>query len=105
MDRHNVVVDHRLATVIAENEPLIAEFVRLKVDVIVTWTTPAVLAARRATGTIPIVGVSGNPVEMGLAASLGRPGGNLTGIAILTHDLEIKNLELLKQAVATSIGS
>src|SRR5712692_8426573 len=57
-----------------------AELVRLKVDVIVAWGTTTALAARKATRTIPIVTTAGtDPVEMGLAASLARPGGNVTG--------------------------
>ena len=102
VERQNLVIEHRIAPAIADIAALITELVNLKVDVLVTWTTPAVIAAKRATGTIPIVGVSGNPVEMGLAASLAKPGGNVTGIAILTHDLEMKNLELLKQAVPSA---
>ena len=102
VEQRNVVVEHRMAPTIADNAAIIAELVDLKVDVLVTWTTPAVIAATRATGTIPIVGISGNPVGLGVVASLARPGGNVTGIAILTDDLEVKNLELLKQAVPTA---
>jgi ABC-type uncharacterized transport system substrate-binding protein len=69
-------------------------------DVIVTWTTPALVAAKKATRTIPIVGMSGDPVRMGLAASLARPGSNLTGLAIFSNELELKNLQLLKETIA-----
>ncbi len=62
-----------------------------------TWTTPALVAAKKATSTIPIVGISGDPVGSGLVASLARPGGNLTGLAILTDEIELKNLQLLKE--------
>ena len=77
----------------------VAELVGLKVDVIVTWTTPGTLAAKHGTKTIPIVAVSGDPVETGLVASLARPGGNVTGFAILTTNLETKKLELLREAI------
>jgi len=82
-----------------ENPALLADLVGRKVDVIVTWTTPALVAAKKATSTIPIVGISGDPVQTGLVASLARPGGNLTGLAILTDELELKNLQLLKEVV------
>jgi ABC-type uncharacterized transport system substrate-binding protein len=75
-------------------------FVGQKMDVIVTWTTPALVAAKKATRTIPIVGMSGDPVRMGLAASLARPGSNLTGLAIFSNELELKNLQLLKETIA-----
>jgi putative ABC transport system substrate-binding protein len=99
IERQNLVIEHRMAPAIADIAAVITELINLKVDVLVTWTTPAVIAAKRATSTIPIVGLSGNPVEMGVVSSLARPSGNVTGVAILTHDLEVKNLELLKQAV------
>jgi putative ABC transport system substrate-binding protein len=77
-----------------------AEFVRLKVDVIVTYATPPVVAAKQATAVIPIVSaVMGDPVGTGLAASLARPGGNVTGLSTLTPDLAGKRLELLREIV------
>jgi putative ABC transport system substrate-binding protein len=77
-----------------------AEFVRLKVDVIVTYATPPVVAAKQATATIPIVSaVMGDPVSTGLVASLARPGGNVTGLSTLTPDLAGKRLELLREIV------
>ena len=77
-----------------------AEFVRLKVDIIVTYATPPVVAARQATATIPIVSaVMGDPVGTGLVASLARPGGNVTGLSTLTPDLAGKRLELLREIV------
>src|SRR5262249_38623370 len=77
-----------------------AEFVRLKVDVIVTSGTPAVMAARQATSTIPIVfATAGDPVGSGLVTSLARPGGNVTGLATLGADLAGKRLELLREAL------
>ena len=79
-------------------EDVAPELVRLKVDVIVTWGTTAALAARKATRTIPIVTTAGiDPVEMGLADSLARPGGNVTGLTNRTvRELVGKRIELLK---------
>ena len=75
-----------------------AEFVRLKVDIIVTYATPPVVAAKQATAVIPIVSaVMGDAVGTGLVASLARPGGNVTGLSILTPDLAGKRLELLRE--------
>ena len=76
------------------------EFVRLKVDVIVTSATPPVLAAKQATAIIPIVfATAGDPVGTGLVASLARPGGNVTGLSSQTADLAAKRLELLREVV------
>jgi putative ABC transport system substrate-binding protein len=76
-----------------------AELVRLRVDVIVTWGTTTALAARKTTGTIPIVTAAGDPVEMGLAASLARPGGNVTGLTTSGRELIGKRIELLKETL------
>jgi ABC-type uncharacterized transport system substrate-binding protein len=77
-----------------------AEFVRLKVDLIITIGTPAALAARQATSVIPIVFTTvADPVGTGLVASLARPGGNVTGLSIQQTDLAGKRLELLRQFV------
>jgi putative tryptophan/tyrosine transport system substrate-binding protein len=79
---------------------LVAELIALKVDVLVTARTPAALAVKRATKTIPLVMVAvGDPVGTGLVASLARPGGNLTGLAWIAPDLEGKRLELLREVV------
>ena len=79
---------------------LAAELIGLKVDIIVTTGTPAAVAAKQATSTIPIVmAVATNPVGAGLTASLGRPGGNVTGLANLDAELSGKRLEMLKAAV------
>src|ERR1700731_5142125 len=68
---------------------LAAELVRLKVDVIVPWLTPTAVAAKQATREIPIVmAETGDPIGTGLVASLPRPGGNVTGIASVTAELE-----------------
>src|SRR5215831_15731903 len=73
-----------------------AEFVRRKVDVIVTSATTLVAAAKQATSVIPIVfATAGDPVGTGLVASLARPGGNVTGLSIQTTDLAGKRIELL----------
>jgi len=75
-----------------------AELVRLKVDIIVTWLTPAAQAARQATRDIPIVMASAaNPVETGLVESLARPGGNVTGIAGMGAERAAKTVEILQE--------
>jgi putative tryptophan/tyrosine transport system substrate-binding protein len=77
-----------------------AELVGLRVDVIVTMSQPAGMAALDATDTIPIVSlVSGDPVAAGLAHSLAKPGGNLTGVSYYATELTAKRLELLKEAI------
>src|SRR5262245_6113554 len=77
-----------------------AEFVRLKVDVIVTSSTPPTVAAKQATSVIPIVFASaGDPVRTGLVASLARPGGNVTGLSLQQADIASKRLELLREVV------
>src|SRR5262249_58558901 len=79
---------------------LAAELVSLKVDVIVAGSTPGVMAARNATGAIPIVMVTtGDPVAGRLVASLARPGGNITGLTALGQELGGKRLEVLGEAV------
>jgi putative tryptophan/tyrosine transport system substrate-binding protein len=79
---------------------LAAELVRLKVDVIVTQGTPAAVAAKSATKTLPII-ISGgtDPVATGLVPSLARPGGNITGVTIMNEELVGKQLELLKETI------
>src|SRR5437763_2585148 len=77
-----------------------AEFVRLKVDVILTYATPSSIAAKKATAVIPIVfAAAGDPVGTGLVASLARPGGNITGLSIQQTDLASKRLEMLRDIV------
>ena len=77
---------------------LAAELVALPVDVIVTWGTPAALAAKQATTTIPIVmGSIADPVSVGVVSNLARPEGNITGFSSQNVDLEVKRLELLKE--------
>ena len=76
---------------------LAAELVRLGVDVIVTGQQPAILAAKQATGVIPIVMIAADPVGSGLVDSLARPGRNLTGLALVSSELDGKRLELLTE--------
>ena len=76
---------------------LAAELVSIPADIVVTWGTPAALAAKQATTTIPIVmGAIADPVSVGIVSNLARPEGNITGFASLDADLEVKRLELLK---------
>jgi len=95
----NIVIEYRYAEGKLDRLPdLAAELVRLKVDVIVT-TGPGVLAAKKASATIPIVfAAAGDPVGSGLVSSLARPGGNITGLSLIAPDLDGKRLELLKEA-------
>jgi putative ABC transport system substrate-binding protein len=86
---------------------LAAELVRLKVDVIVTAGSPAARAAKDATTSIPIVmATGGDPVGLGLVASLARPGGNVTGLTTLSRELSGKRLEMVKEALprASRVG-
>jgi putative tryptophan/tyrosine transport system substrate-binding protein len=78
-----------------------ADFVRLKVDIIVTSGTATVVAAKQATSVIPIVfAVAGDPIANNLVASLARPGGNVTGLSTVATDLAGKRVELLREAVS-----
>lgn len=97
----NLVIDTRFADGNPDRLPALAkELVDGPVDVIVTSSYPAARAAKNATATIPIVvDGAGDPVETGLAATLNRPGGNLTGISDMASELSSKRLELLKEAV------
>jgi putative ABC transport system substrate-binding protein len=96
-----IAIEYRYAEGLAASLPdLVADLVRLNVDVIVTSSTPATLALKNGTKTIPIVFVSvGDPVGSGLVASLARPGGNVTGLSNQLSDLVGKHLELLKEVV------
>ena len=81
---------------------LASELVRLKVDLILTRGTPAALAAKSATRTIPVVmAASGDPVGSGLIASLGHPGGNVTGLSLFNLEIYAKRVELLRELIPT----
>jgi putative tryptophan/tyrosine transport system substrate-binding protein len=102
MEGKNITFEARRSEGQSEQWPtLVAELVRGKVDVIVTQGTPATLAAKRATTTIPIVMVgTGDPLTTGLVASLAQPGGNVTGSTQLGAGLAAKRLEILKETVS-----
>jgi putative ABC transport system substrate-binding protein len=79
---------------------LVAELVQLKVDLIVTRSTPAVLAVKAATNTIPVVmAATANPVGDGIVASLARPGGNITGLSSFHSELSTKRFEMLREMI------
>jgi putative tryptophan/tyrosine transport system substrate-binding protein len=103
VEGHNITLEYRFAEGQADRLPaLVAEMVRLPVDVLVVDGTAAIRSAQQATTTIPIVmAVSSDPVGAGLVASLARPGSNITGLAGLTPELCRKWLEFLKEAVPT----
>jgi len=94
----NIILEYRYAEGRYDRLPELAkEFASGRVDVIVTTTSVTAQAVRKATKTIPIVMTSGNPVEQGLANSLAKPGGNVTGLSVLLSDLSGKRVELLKE--------
>jgi putative tryptophan/tyrosine transport system substrate-binding protein len=99
IEGQTVAIDYRWVEGRFERSPvIIAEFVRLKVDVIVTHATPNVIAAKQATSVIPIVFPSaGDPVGNGLVASLSRPGANVTGLSVQSSDLAHKLVDLLRE--------
>ena len=103
IEGQNIAFEYRYAEGRPDRYPeFVAELVRLKVDiVVVAGGTSMIRAAQSATKTIPIVmaGAPPDPVKAGLIESLARPGGNITGITVLSRDLSAKRLELLKEAV------
>jgi putative ABC transport system substrate-binding protein len=102
VEGQNVTIEYRWAEGKLERlAAFVEEFVRLRVDVIVSSATPAIRIAKEKTGTIPIVmaGVT-DPVGSGFATSLARPGGNITGLTHMAPDLTGKRLELLKEVVS-----
>jgi putative tryptophan/tyrosine transport system substrate-binding protein len=104
VEGRNIVLEYRTA----QGKPDLlaaaaAELARLPVDVIATFGTPASLAAKQATTKIPIVAISvGDPVRVGLVASLARPGGNVTGNTILGPDIVAKRLQLLRELIPSA---
>jgi putative tryptophan/tyrosine transport system substrate-binding protein len=103
VDDKNFVIEFRFAEGKLDRVPaLAAELVRLKVDMIVTGGATDTRAAKEATTTIPIVmAQDSDPVGSGLVASLGRPGGNITGLSTLSPEISGKQLELLKEIVSS----
>src|SRR5215467_13129200 len=101
----NIRLDYRSAEGQAARFPALAEeLVRLKVDLIVTRGTPAALAAKGATSTIPIVMAAiGEPVDTGVVASLAHPGGNVTGLSAFVTELAGKRVELMKEVVPSAV--
>ncbi|HEX3413402.1 MAG TPA: ABC transporter substrate-binding protein [Stellaceae bacterium] len=100
VEGQNLAVEYRGAEGHYDRLPaLAAELVGRKVEVIVAQADVSALAAKSATSTIPIVFVAGDPIAVGLVASLARPGGNLTGVSILTIELIPKRFELLSELV------
>jgi len=101
IENRTVAIEYRWAEGRDERfADLAAEFVQLKVDVIVASGTPAVLASKQATSVIPIIfATAGDPVRNNLVASLAQPGGNVTGLSLQMGDLAGKRLELLREVV------
>jgi putative ABC transport system substrate-binding protein len=99
VEGQNLTIERRFSEGRVERFPAFAaELVRLNVDVIVTSATPATLAAKNATTTIPVVMAAvGDPVGAGLVGSLARPGGNITGLSLLNPAASVKRVELLKE--------
>jgi len=101
VEGQNLTIDVRWPQGTFDQDPgVVTDLVKANVDVIVAWATPTVIAVRRATSTIPIVMASvGDPVGSGFVANLARPGGNITGVSIITSDLSAKLLGLFVQMI------
>ena len=101
VEGRNIHLEYRWAEAKLDRLPALAtELARLPVDVITTWSTPAALAAKSVTATIPIVfGGVGDPVRTGLVTSFARPGANVTGLSMLAEELSGKRLELLSETL------
>ena len=106
VEGRTVAIEYRWAEGIsARLSEIAAEFVRLKVDVILAVGTEATLAAKQAAGSYPDhLPVAGDPVGSGLVASLSRPGGNVTGLSNLVSDLGAKRLEILREVFPGQAG-
>ena len=103
VEGHNLVVEHRSADGDASRFPaLVSELIALNVDLIFARGTPAPLAAKKATSTIPVVMPVGEPLL--IVASLARPGGNITGLSGVQPELETKRMELLKEMAPATSG-
>jgi len=103
VEGNNIIIEYRAAEEKLDRLPaLLTELVRLKVDLIVTAGPPGTRAAKEANVTVPIVmGFDNDPVGNGFVASLGRPGGNITGLSALSPEISGKRLELLKEVAST----
>src|SRR5690242_9693278 len=101
LEGRTVAIEYRWAEGRSESlAEAVAEFVRLKVDIVLAGGTEATLAAKRATSVIPIVfPLAGDPIGTGIVASLARPGGNVTGLSNLSSDLSAKRLALLRETL------
>jgi putative tryptophan/tyrosine transport system substrate-binding protein len=101
VEGRNITIEYRFAEGQYDRLPeLVAELIRLHVDIMVTDGEEAILAAQHATTTIPIVmAVSSDPVGIGFVASLARPGGNITGLSFMLTEVSGKRLELLQEAI------
>src|SRR6516225_6691531 len=106
IDGQNVTIEYRWAEDHYERlAALASDLVRRRVSVIAATTTPAILAAKTATGTIPIVFTTGggDPAQLGLVASLNQPGGNITGVTIFASELGPKQAELVHELIPAAV--
>jgi putative ABC transport system substrate-binding protein len=101
VEGRNILIEYRWVEGQYERLPaLIGELIAQKVDVIVTAGTPATLAVKKATTSVPLVMVAvGDPVGTGIVPSLSRPGGNITGLTSISPELDGKRLELLREVI------